>query len=327
MKRGFFKVLIVGGSAAMLFAQPEDVRRASMRGGGNGDSGKCTIEVVVDGVAEIAIAGDTGRMRTLSGTPSQWRRFECSGPLPPRVEDFRFSGVDGRGRQSLLRDPRQSNGTAVVRIEDPQGGREGYTFDIEWRGSGGFGAGGGVIGGGRDRDDRDRGDRGGRFDTARAIQFCQDAVRAKADRDFGYRDIDVRNANWDAGRGREWITGTFEGRRGPVRETMAFSCSIDMGTGRLRDVNIIRQGGPDGGGGGRDRIAGAIRACQDAVNDRLGRDGYRDVNIRSADVDNRRDGFIAGTLVARDRYGNANFDFSCSVDRGGRVGDVEVRRR
>jgi hypothetical protein len=59
--------------------------------------------------------------------------------------------VDGRGRQTLLRDPSSNRGTAVVRIEDPQGGREGYTFDIEWRGAGGSGyrgdggGGGGVV--------------------------------------------------------------------------------------------------------------------------------------------------------------------------------------
>ena len=53
--------------------------------------------------------------------------------MPRNFADFRFQGVDGRGRQALLHDPRTNNGVAVVRIEDPQGGREGYTFDVEWR--------------------------------------------------------------------------------------------------------------------------------------------------------------------------------------------------
>jgi hypothetical protein len=105
-----------------------------MRGGG-GDRGKCTLEVVVDGVAEVEIRGDTANLRTLSGQPAQWRRFECNGPIPNNPGDFRFSGVDGRGRQTLVRDPR-NGGVAVVRIEDPQGGSEGYTFDIEWSGGG-----------------------------------------------------------------------------------------------------------------------------------------------------------------------------------------------
>ncbi len=107
--------------------------RATIRGGG-GDRGKCTAEVEVDGVAEVGIRGDSGQIRTVSGQPATWRRLECTGPLPANPAEFRFQGVDGRGRQELVGDPRTNRGLAVVRIEDPQGGREGYTFDIEWRG-------------------------------------------------------------------------------------------------------------------------------------------------------------------------------------------------
>src|SRR6185436_3218376 len=116
-------VVAVTAIGAPLYAQPSDQRRATMRGGG-GDRGKCTLEVVVDGVAEVEIRGDTANLRTLSGQPAQWRRFECNGPIPNNPGDFRFSGVDGRGRQTLVRDPR-NGGVAVVRIEDPQGGSEG----------------------------------------------------------------------------------------------------------------------------------------------------------------------------------------------------------
>jgi hypothetical protein len=155
--------------AGPTFAQQVATFRAQIRGGG--DHGKCTIEVDVDGVAEIEIQGDQGRMRTLSGNPAGWRRMECNQPLPPNPVDFRFSGVDGRGRQTLLRDPSSNRGVAVVRIEDPQGGHEGYTFDIEWGGGGGYR----PDGPGRpidppivDRDRRDDGgfrrDRNGRWD-------------------------------------------------------------------------------------------------------------------------------------------------------------------
>ena len=115
----------------------ETTRRADIRGGG-GNSGKCTIEVEVDGVAEIEIRGDMGRMRTLSGRPASWRRFECNTRMPDNPGDFRFRGIDGRGRQELVNDP-GGRGAAVIRIEDPKGGSEGYTFDIEWRGGGGRG--------------------------------------------------------------------------------------------------------------------------------------------------------------------------------------------
>jgi hypothetical protein len=56
-------------------------------------------------------------------------------PLNPAA--FRFAGVDGRGRQALIRAP-EGAAPAIVRIEDPQSGSEGYTFDVFWQ-MGGYG--------------------------------------------------------------------------------------------------------------------------------------------------------------------------------------------
>jgi hypothetical protein len=109
-------------------------RRATLRGSG-GDRGKCTIEVVIDGSAEVEIRGDRAVLRNLAGRPPEWRRFECNSIMPPNPADFRFQGIDGRGRQTLVRDPR-GGGAAVVRLDDPQNGTEGYTFDIMWSGGG-----------------------------------------------------------------------------------------------------------------------------------------------------------------------------------------------
>ena len=176
-------------------------RRATMRGG-SPDRGKCTIEVVVDGAAEVEVHGDSAVLRNLAGQPPQWRRFECTGPLPANPGNFRFSGVDGRGRQTLVRDPRNGGG-AVVRIEDPDNGSEGYTFDLTW--SGGYPGGqavppypGGQPGPDRRddrnpgyRDDRDRGDRG--------------------DRDRAYRDDDAYHRDRDDRfRGEDWRQRFFE---------------------------------------------------------------------------------------------------------------------
>jgi hypothetical protein len=103
-----------------------------LTGGDNRDEGRCAVEVVVDGAAEVEIRGGNGVLKNLSGQPPQWRRFECTSLMPPNPGDFRFAGVDGRGRQQLIGDPR-NGGAAVVRIEDPDGGAEGYTFDLTWR--------------------------------------------------------------------------------------------------------------------------------------------------------------------------------------------------
>jgi hypothetical protein len=183
MRRSFFLSAAVFGSlVSTLSAQPNS-RRATMVGG-NTERGKCTIEVVVDGSAEVAVRGDTATLRNLTGQPPQWRRFECNGPLPANPADFRFAGVDGRGRQQLVQDPR-NGGVAVVRIEDSQGGAEGYTFDLFW--SNGFAGGrdrGSDNPGPVTRPDRDRRD--------------PDDYRRDRDPEGYYRDRDAwfRNQNW-----------------------------------------------------------------------------------------------------------------------------------
>ncbi|HLG98824.1 MAG TPA: hypothetical protein VKX49_21105 [Bryobacteraceae bacterium] len=165
-------ILMAVAAAVPAAAQPME-RRAGIIGGG-GPGGRCTIEVVVDGTAEVEVRGDNAVLRNLGGQLPQWRRFECTSPLPPNPADFRFRGVDGRGRQQLVRDPR-SGGSAVVRIEDPQGGADRYKFDLLWSG---FNPG---------RPDRDR-------------DFDRDRDRDRdADRDRG-RDAD-RGGDRDADRG------------------------------------------------------------------------------------------------------------------------------
>jgi hypothetical protein len=233
----------MGALAIVANAQMVQDRKAIFRGSPMPDGGKCTIEVDVDDVAQVEISGDMGRIRTLSGQPAVWRRFECSSPMPPNMADFRFSGVDGRGRQTLVSDPRNNRGVAVIRIEDSKGGREGYTFDVEWRGApppvgGGFGRRDG------DRPDGDRGgDGGGRWAADKAIASCQDAVRDRAARDYGIRDLDFRRAAFDDRPGRtDWVMGSFVGRgRGRDRDEYNFSCAVDFNGRRVRDLQIQRR--------------------------------------------------------------------------------------
>lgn len=130
--------LILAGST-LCAQRVTDTKTAELRGSNSGGEGKCTLEVEVDGVAEVEISGGRAQIRTLSGSPSSFRRFECNQQMPLNPNDFRFKGIDGRGRQELVRTT--GRGVAVVRIEDTQSGREGYTFDIFWRGGSGTGSG------------------------------------------------------------------------------------------------------------------------------------------------------------------------------------------
>jgi hypothetical protein len=128
------RFLLAAAALAVISTVNAQPRRMARVGGGGPDGGKCTVEVMVDGSAEVEIHGDTANLRDLAGASPQWRRFECTGPLPPNPRDFRFVGVDGRGHQQLLRDPR-NGGSAVVRIDDPDSGSAGYTFDLIWGGA------------------------------------------------------------------------------------------------------------------------------------------------------------------------------------------------
>jgi len=129
-----FGILATAAFAAGAASAQSFSRQAVLVGGG-GDVGKCTIEVVVDGAAQVEIRGGNAILKNLSGQPPQWRRFECTSIMPANPVDFRFAGVDGRGRQQLIADPR-NGGAAVVRIDDPDNGSEGYTFDLTWRNGG-----------------------------------------------------------------------------------------------------------------------------------------------------------------------------------------------
>lgn len=115
---------------------------------GGGGSGKCTFEIRTGGTAEVEIRGSQGRLRATSGGPAQWVRLKCNQPLPNRPNSFRFQGIDGRGSQTLVRDPNSNNGTAVVRIVDNRGGMQGYTGDIMWNGGSGNSNGPGWNNGG-----------------------------------------------------------------------------------------------------------------------------------------------------------------------------------
>ncbi len=141
---GLLSLLVVATFPAVAFAQGTIQAQVT---GGNG-SGKCTFEIRTGGTAEVEIRGSQGRVRSISGGPAQWVRLKCNQPLPMRPYSFRFKGIDGRGRQTLVRDPNSNNGIAVVRIEDNRGGMQGYTGDILWNGGSGSWNGGGWNGGG-----------------------------------------------------------------------------------------------------------------------------------------------------------------------------------
>jgi hypothetical protein len=252
------RALALTSSLALPMLAQNLQRQAAIVGGGDNGRGKCTFEVVVDGAAEVEIRGTNATLRTLNGRPAQWRRFECSSAMPVNPGDFRFAGVDGRGRSSLVRDPR-NGGVAVVRIEDRDGGAEGYTFDIMWDARGGGGSPGfPVVPNGGPRSSRDWNDRDDDyrpnyrdsdyyrryqhgFSGREAVRLCHQAVYDQAARRYRSNDIHFNRTHIDDGPGRQdFVIGTLDVHRpGTNRENrFRFSCAVDFNRGTVRSVDF-----------------------------------------------------------------------------------------
>ena len=316
--RCFLTLAAAAALVAPVCAQTAE-RRATFTGGSGDDTGKCTIEVYVDGSADVEIRGDRGYLRTRSGQPAQWRRFECSGPMPGNPAEFRFAGIDGRGRQELIQEPGIGRGAAVVTIQDPSGGAEGYTFDLVWRGGSLNPSATGQRWGGMNR----------RGSPDAAVRACQNAVRERARRQYGLRDIDFGDFNTGGNLGRGGtIAGFFVARRGDYRDTYDFSCAVDQADGRVRQVDISQ-----GGAATADRYArgyDATPACQDAAEQKIRRDGYQGVQYGWLNAGNRPSDRIAWTARAqRGNDGRAyDFDIGCTVNLdNGSIKSIQVKRR
>ncbi len=99
------------------------------------DNGYCVVRLRVDDEVIVHIRGNLLGFETLRGRDAHDEGSECSQAMPAgnALANFRFRGVDGRGRVELAEDPNPGNRfTARVRIQDSKGGDEGYTFRVQW---------------------------------------------------------------------------------------------------------------------------------------------------------------------------------------------------
>lgn len=224
-------------------------RHAELGGAPPGSPGKCTIEVEIDVRAEVQIQDDSALLRTLAGQRPQWKRFQCTSPMPLHPAGFRLTKVAGRGRIKLTLDPSQGD-PAVVQIEDPQPGVATYIFDISWAGSKegkpitGFAP---DLNAARAKDpefDRQpvrNPDRGfvRPYEPEEAVRGCEDAAIDRAVERFRAQAVAIRKSALDTAPDRkEWVVGTLETRRGKEWEVYQFSCSVDFRERRMRSVDL-----------------------------------------------------------------------------------------
>jgi hypothetical protein len=117
-----------------LSADHTQRRTASFTSNQAADSGSCTVEVVVPGEARIKIEGNEAKLEKISGREPEFRRFECTSPVPEKPVAFRTEETGGRGHMELVHGPRHHGGDAVISIRDSKHGEDAYTFNLVWGG-------------------------------------------------------------------------------------------------------------------------------------------------------------------------------------------------
>jgi len=191
--------------------------------------GRCEVRMWVDHQAELRIRGDVISVRTLEGAKSYDEGSRCSQPLPfNSIGDFQIRQLAGRNRINLVQQPnRMNNFTALVAINDDQGGGDHYAFEVNWRAESG-------------RPDAPA----PFFDDIRA---CQDAVRQRFLSKNGrgaYLAFEGAASRQNQNRDREKIQGRGEARNQNESREIMYSCDIDTRTNQVRsgDYQYSREG-------------------------------------------------------------------------------------
>lgn len=206
--------------ASSAFGQIEIQLRPRQLPGWNHSAreGRCEIHVWIDNRAEVRMRGETVYVKTLEGSKSRDEGSNCSQPLPLNsVRDFQVKQIAGRSRLAVAQEPsRANNFTALINIEDRQGGGDTYVFEVTWRSEGDVATAPAPF-----------------FDEVRA---CQDLVRQRflsANGRGSYIDFENfadRGQEQNRGRGRgqmDSIRGRGNARGRNESRDLTYSCVVD----------------------------------------------------------------------------------------------------
>lgn len=190
--------------------------------------GRCEVRVWVDHLVELRMRGDGIFVHTLEGARSYDEGSACSQPIPLNsIRDFHIRQIAGRNRVNLVQAPtRMNNYTALVSINDDQGGGDHYAFEVNWRSEG-------------DRPNAPA----PFFDDIRA---CQDSVRQRFLSRNGrgaYIDFDGSADRQDQDKGRELIRGHGAAKNSNESRDLTYSCVMDTRSGQVRSGDYKYSGG------------------------------------------------------------------------------------
>lgn len=224
-----FVIAAVVLTASAAFAQNNtEVRVRQLPGwDARAREGHCNVRVWVDNRAEVRLRGESIFVNAMEGARGRDEGSECSQPLPYNsVRDFQIRQTAGRSRITLAQDPsRMNNYTAMIAINDTQGGGDTYAFEVTWHADMNLATASAPF-----------------FDDVHA---CQDVVRQRfqaqngrgsyldftgfADRRGGQEQGQVANRDHgsDRNRGQESIQGRGNARRSNESREFTYSCVID----------------------------------------------------------------------------------------------------
>jgi hypothetical protein len=235
----FLAFLLLLGFASLSSAQsypPQRDQTINAQITGGGGSGKCTFEVNIDGAVDVEIRGTQGRLRWVGGGGMQWKRLVCNQPLPRNPQNFQFHGVDGRGSQTLTKDPNSNNGTAIIRLDDPQRGTENYTGDITWDGGNNNGGWNGGNNGGWNNGNNGGWNNGSNNGSRNPVGACQNAIRGQA----GYGSSDLQfsgSVNTDRAGNVTVVQGLASRRNAYYQYSCVIRSNGSVGDAKVNQVN------------------------------------------------------------------------------------------
>jgi len=99
-------------------------------------SGTMTWRGRVDDYVELNIQGNQVRSREREGSQTLNEQASFSNPLPRADVTVSVRKRNGRGQVSVVQQPNQSNNyTAIIKIDDNQGGADNYEIEMDWNGT------------------------------------------------------------------------------------------------------------------------------------------------------------------------------------------------
>jgi hypothetical protein len=198
----------------------------------NAEDGSCHLRIWVDDRATVHMRGDQIVVNTRSGKRSFDEGSVCTQPLPfGRVEDFRVTANDARGRIMDVNPPnRRNNFTGSLAIDDPQPG--GFTYDVvvSWRNV--------------DRPSAPlaSNDPYPYFDETRA---CQERVRSEflaRNEGDAYLEFTGATDREEAGVNRERIRGRAFARNRNESRTLTYECVLNDRNNRVLSASYDLRG-------------------------------------------------------------------------------------